>query len=204
MPVTIYGIAHSGLWVNDHDNGPSTPSSAEKERRSQAGGPTTILVILSLSALVAIYQSTGSNTVIALGLSYAFISAFALLLVERAYSEALHARQNGSVIYSANGLLSQPSSQVETPLDSATTTLRDVSVAAATACSVAAVALDSWHFGGLAYWGVLGQVMGDNWVLGQGILSFFYAVAIALDYVVLFVALILLVSRLIIPQGWSV
>ncbi|KAI7192183.1 hypothetical protein KC316_g19144, partial [Hortaea werneckii] len=138
-------------------------------------GAKTPLVILSASAVAAVYTSSGTNTVLSLGLSYTLFAALALLLVERARVEIAHSAQRGPndpLIYSANGFLAQ-SDEGKPSLSSADATMtviRDVATAAAVCTGVASLMSETWRFGGLAYSGVLGDAMGEQWIWGQAVL----------------------------------
>ena len=174
--MTIYLLLQNEILGSSDATLPdSLPASPDKSRTSQTlptHGSKTALTILTLSAVAAIFAAAGSNATIALGLSYAVLEALAFLLVERARAETQSGRQNGgSVIYSTNGLLSQPAKPTGSSTNVQITVIRDVSLAAAISTSVAALALENFTFGGLAYWGVIGQVMGEKWVVGQGILT---------------------------------
>jgi hypothetical protein len=105
--------------------------------------------------------------------------ALAFLLIERARVEA---KQNsgGSVIYSANGLLTQPSAPSNGGANVVLTVLRDVAVASAVCTTFASVTLESFSFGGLAYRGSFGQVMGEEWKAWDETLEVTYATGILL------------------------
>lgn len=158
-------------------------------------GSKTWLAILTISAVVAIFAAAGSNATVALGLSYALIESLAFLLVERAGAEAQDGRQNGaSIIYTTSGLLSQPSRPAESGGQALSLVTRDVSLAAFLATGVGALMLERFTFGGLGYWGILGQAMGSNWVVGQGILSVIWAVATVVLHFVMDSTILVLVS----------
>ena len=196
IPVVIYCFARSDIIGNEAaGSGDSPPASPEKSRgQSSDSGSKTALAILSVSAVVATFAASGSNATIALGLSYAIIEASALLLVERAESEAQHGRRNGGVIYSANGLLAQPARPAVSSFETHISVIRDVSAAAAAATGVAALTLESFTFGGLAYWGLIGQVMGEKWVIGNAVLTVLYALAMVSVHMVVDSTLLTMVS----------
>ncbi|KAK5165712.1 uncharacterized protein LTR77_008635 [Saxophila tyrrhenica] len=160
-------------------NEPTSPPASPEKSRPNASYPTspnTSLIILTASAVAAIFAALGSNATIALGLSDALVTSLAFLLVERAHSEAKHGNSGGSVIYAANGLLAQPAAGSGGSGDAKTAVMRDVAVGSAVCTTVAALTLESFSFGGLGYWGVFGQVLGDNWMFWDGVLGVAYAV----------------------------
>jgi hypothetical protein len=129
--------------------------------------------------VAATFASAGSNATIALGLSYTIITALAFLLIESARAEARQSSA-GSVIYSANGLLTQP----KHPSDSGASVLlavgRDAAVAATLCTAFASATLESFSFGGLAYRGSFGQVMGEEWKAWDETLELVYAMGVLL------------------------
>lgn len=191
------------------DNNGSPPGSPDKMRTSSltqaavTSGSKTTLTILTCAAVVAIFAPVGSHATIALGLSYTIHTAFAFLLVGKARTEAQSGRLNGggSVIYSANGLLSQPLKPATSPAESQMAVIRAVSATAALATGIAAFTLESFTFGGLAYWGIIGQAMGDYWVFGQGIVTVVVGVGVVgLHAVVDWVLLIMVSFVLFFPE----
>ena len=180
-----------------YDAGPDTPpASPDKSRmQAQASGSKTTLAILTCSAVVAIFAAAGSNATIALGLSYAVIEALAFLLIERALSEAQHGRHNGgSVIYSANGLLSQPTQPAASGTESKFAVVRDVAAASAVATGIAALTLESLSFGVLAHWGIVSPVLGEKWLLWEGVLGVVYALVVIVVQMLMDGALLVMVS----------
>lgn len=138
------------------------------------------------SGVAALYASAGSNTSIALGLSYAIVCALALFLVERAKLEAQRSQESSSsVIYSANGLLAQPTRAEKGQASALTSVIRDVSAATALCTALAAVTMETLRFGGLAYPGVLGQVFGGQWAMWQSILGLLSGFGIVVVHVVM-------------------
>ena len=160
-----------------------------------SSGSKSALIILTCSAIVALLTPMGSNATVALGLSYAILTALALLLVGKAKLEASQgARLNGGTSASANGLLSQPLKPAVWPLESQMALIRDVSAAAALATGIAAFTLESFTFGGLAYWGAIGQAMGGNWVFGQSIVTIVVGVGVVGMHVIMEWAILIMVS----------
>ncbi|KAI6908090.1 glycosyltransferase family 90 protein [Hortaea werneckii] len=163
-------------------------------------GAKTPLVILSASAVAAVYTSSGTNTVLSLGLSYTLFAALALLLVERARVEIAHSAQRGPndpLIYSANGFLAQ-SDEGKPSLSSADATMtviRDVATAAAVCTGVASLMSETWRFGGLAYSGVLGDAMGEQWIWGQAVLRLVIGVGMEGVHAVMYGGLLMMLQR---------
>ena len=193
-PFVIY-TALQGSILGDSYGYTETPASPEKARPEPSSGSKTPLIILTTSALAAVYVSSGSNAAIALGLSHSILSVLGFVLVQRAYNEAQHQQSiASSVIHSPNGLLTQPTKPPSKAADASVATIRDVSAGAALATSVAALTLESWTFGGLVYWGLLGQAMGEKWVFGQGVLTLVYALGMIVVNMAMDGALLLMVS----------
>lgn len=158
-------------------------------------GSKISIAILSLASVTASFAAAGSNATIALGLSYAIVTALAFLLVERAYSEARHGRQSGgSVIYSANGLLSQPSSNQGTGKGAMTSTIRDVALAAGIATGIAALSMESFRLGGLEYWPRAAKILGDEWIIMNGSWRLIYGVCLIPVHVLMEPVLLIMVS----------
>jgi len=214
LPMIVFAIGWTGIFTTTTNDAAATmygaadsPTGSDKPSAT----PTTYalrsktpLVILTASAVVAVYTSSGSNTVLALGLSYATLFAVALLLVERASSAATQnggvgGGGGGSVVYSANGFLVQPDKPSLSARDTTISVIRDVSAAAAVGTGVAALIMENFSFGGLAYWGLLGQAMGDHWVFRQAILSVAYGVGMVAVHMVAVGAMLVMVSGLRLP-----
>ncbi|KAI7487585.1 glycosyltransferase family 90 protein [Hortaea werneckii] len=161
------------LSGRESPTGSDKPGNAVSAGTLGRNGAKTPLVILSASAVAAVYTSSGTNTVLSLGLSYTLLAALALLLVERARVEVSAQRgSNEPLIYSANGFLAQ-SDEGKPSLSSADATMaviRDVATAAAVCTGIASLMSETWRFGGLAYSGVLGDAMGEQWIWGQAVL----------------------------------
>ena len=141
---------------------------------------------MTCSAVVAIFVAAGSNATIALGLSYAIVTALAFLLANKANTEARHARQNGgsTVIYSAHGLLTQPDGARSTGTsgtDTKAAVIRDVAAASALATGIAALSFEDFTFGGVGYRGVPGH---QQWVFWNGVRGIAYAVGMVVVHVV--------------------
>lgn len=200
VPLTVYFFLRSEIVSNVEEDG-SPPATPEKMRISISApaisGSKTALAVLTVSGVLAIIAPSGSSATIALGLSYTVFTAFAFLLVGKAGTEAKSGPLNGggSIIYSANGLLSHPGKALSSPGESQMAVIRDVSAAAALATAIATFTLESFTFGGLAYWGVIGQAMGDKWVLGQSILRFLYGMGMVGVHCGIYWTVLILVSR---------
>ena len=173
-------------------------AGSDKARGSHipAQGSKTALTILTLSALAAIFSSVGSNATIALGLSFAILQSIAFLLVERARIDAQYGRSanGGTVIYSANGYLSQPSKPASSGADSLWLVIRDVAFAAALCTTIATLTLESLSFGGISHMGVIGTILGQKWLVGQGILSAVFGICMVGVHAVMDGTLLLMVS----------
>jgi hypothetical protein len=149
--------------------------------------------MLTATSLAAAFASYGSNTAIALGLSYALVSGTGILLVEHARWSAQNSRS--SVIYSANGFLAQPEdSQGSGSGNSPSDVVRDVCAAAGIATLLASVTLESWHFGGLVYNAYAGHSVGGNWVSRNGYVGLAASIAILLAHMLMYYSLLLMVS----------
>lgn len=180
------------------DRQPGSPiaSPTKSTYASPAYGSRTDLAVTTLAGLIAAYSHSGSISVVALGLSHAVLEVFAFNLIERANGAAQHQLHNGrSVIYSASGMLTQPVMPVDSSEEPWVAMIRDVSVAGAVSSAAATLVLESRRFGGLAYYGIVGQAMGAQWEVGQGILSVVYGVGIVFVHAVMFGALLLMVSQ---------
>lgn len=148
---------------------------------------------MTLAGLVAISAHAGSITNIALGLSYAVAEVLAIIQTERAYTAQSNIN-GGSVIYSINGLSTQATHISASLEERQLSIIHDVSFAGAIAIGSAGIGLEGLSFGGLQYYGLIGQMLGENWESGQGILSIFYAVSTVLVQVVAFATLVIMVS----------
>lgn len=149
--------------------------------------------MLAATALAAASASYGSNTAIALGLSYALVSGTGILLVDNARWLAQNSRS--SVIYSANGFLAQPEdSQSNDSGNSTSGVVRDVCAAAGVATLLASITLESWHFGGLVYNAYAGHSISGNWVSRHGYLGFAVTIAVLLAHMLMYCSLLLMVS----------
>jgi hypothetical protein len=151
-------------------------------------------VVLTVTALTASFASAGSNATVALGLSYALISAAGILLVQRAGVLAQSSRSN-SGIYSANGFLAQPEDADRSGGHSSSDVVRDVCAAAGLATLVASVTLEAWHFGDLVYhheWA--GRSVVGNWVARNAYVGFAATIAILLVQILVYYSLLLMVS----------
>lgn len=172
---------------------PASPTKAAASRSLHAS--TTTLVTFTASGLIAVYSHAGSITVLALGLSYAVLVVLAFTFIERSQRASWTNGQHGdTVIYSASGILTHPTATPLSDEEKWMATLRDASAAAFVTTGIAALGLENLRFGGLAYYGLLGQALGTHWVFGQGVVSFLFAVATILMHIVMSGALILMVS----------
>ncbi|TKA81017.1 hypothetical protein B0A55_02479, partial [Friedmanniomyces simplex] len=195
MPLILFAIAQTSIFSNDSARGADSPTGSDKPQPTPIYGSSTPLLILTTSAVAATYVSSGSNAVLSIGLSYAVLSAVALRLVQSAKSEAHHPTLNGGgVIYSANGFLAQPDKLDGSKHDLTLVVIRDVSTAAAIGTALAAVTLESFSFGGLAYWGLIGQAMGERWVLGQAILSVVYGFGMVAVHITMLGSLLVMIQ----------
>lgn len=195
LPLLIF-LSTSGGILEETNTQDEAPSSPVKDRHTPStSGSKPTLLLLTVSGVVAVYAHLGSISAVALGLSYAVLQVLAFHLVERARAAAQHHVPNGgSVIYSASGLLTQPTKPPISSEEQWLSLIRDVSTAGALATGVAALTLESLRFGGLAYYGLLGQAMGDHWVFGQGVLSLVYALGTIIVHMAMYGALLLTVS----------
>ncbi|KAK0260545.1 hypothetical protein B0A54_17504 [Friedmanniomyces endolithicus] len=74
-------------------------------------------------------------------------------------------------------------------------TIRDTSAAAAVGTAMAALVLERLSFGGLAYWGLIGQAMGDRWVLGQAVLGVVYGLSMTAVHIIMLSSLLIMIQR---------
>lgn len=182
LPVLVYLSTGAGIFSDA-----AVGASPDKARSSalSSHGASTSLAVVTLCAVAAVYTSTVSLSANALGMSHAVLQVLSFQLVERAGRAGQHGDDS-------DGLLSQSAaSNGEHWL----LVLRDVATAATATTALGALLFESSHFGGLQYYGLLGQAMGDNWIFGQAILTVFYALGAVLVHVVMFGALLLMVSR---------
>jgi hypothetical protein len=196
--MTVYFFLRSEV-VGKVDDDASPPASPDKTRTfsNTASASKTALAVLTCSAVAATVAPVGSHATIALGLSYTILDAFAFLLVGKSGTEAKSGRLNGgaSVIYSANGLLSHPGKSASSSGDCQMAVIREVSAVAALSTATAVFTLESFTFGGLAYWGVIGQAMGDQWVFGQGIVTLVYGIGMVGVHCFMYWAILVMVSQ---------
>lgn len=191
----IYAVSQTSIFADIGTQRVSdSPSSPIKPGAAAIYGSKTPLLILTAAAVVAVYDSSGTNTVISLGLSYATLFALALLVTERASAEARESHSGGSVIYSANGFLSQPDKPASSPEDASLSVIRDVSAAAALGTLLAALTLESFTFGGVEYYGLIDQAFGSQWVFWQAILSVLYWVFMVGVHMAMYATFLLMVS----------
>ncbi|KAK4541698.1 hypothetical protein LTR36_007407 [Oleoguttula mirabilis] len=196
LPLVVYAIGHTSIVPpSDASNHADSSTGSDKQRVTPTYKSTTPLYILSASAVVAIYASSSSNTVISLGLSYAVMFALALLLVERARAEARQTQTGGSVIYSANGFLAQPDKAALSAEDTTIAVIRDVSAAAAIGTGIAALILESASFGGLVYYGSSERAMGTSWVYGPAVWTAVYGLGMVIVHVAMSGSLLIMIQR---------
>jgi hypothetical protein len=191
LPVVIYAVAGS-LSPSSESSSSDHPNAQDKPSAVSATGSKKSLAMLTATALAAASASYGSNTAIALGLSYALVGGTGILLVEQARWLAQNSRS--SVIYSANGFLAQPEDLQSS--DGTSSVVRDVCAAAGFATLLASVALESWHFGGLVYNAYAGHSVSGNWVSRHGYLGFAISIGVLLAHMLMYYSLLLMVSRL--------
>jgi len=189
--------AAAGAILSTSETGTSEHSNANKPAAVPVAGSKTSLVILTTTALAAAFTSAGSNATVALGLSYALVSAAGILLVQRAKWLAQSSRSNGnSVIYSANGFLAQPEdAERSSSSDSSSDVVRDVCAAAGLATLVASVTLESWHVGGMLHhheWA--GRSAVGNWVARNSYIGLAATLAILAVHMLMYQSLLLMVS----------
>lgn len=168
------------------DGPPGTPTKSRPTTAQSSHAPGSSIAVLTICGVAALHASTGSISVTALGLSHAVLQVVSFQLIERAGG----AGQHGDDV---DGLLSQIATSSDG--DKWISVLRDVATAATATTVVAAIFLESSHFGGLQYYGLLGQAMGDHWIFGQAVLTVFYALGTVLVHMALFGALVFMVSR---------
>ena len=188
--------AAAGSVSSTSETGTSEHSNTNKPAAIPVAGSKTSLVILTATALIAASTSTGSNATVALGLSYALVSAAGILLVQRATWLAQSSRSNGNVIYSANGFLAQPEdaerSNSSGSNNSSSDVVRDVCAAAGLATLVASVTLESWGIGGLLHRSPVG-----HWVSRNIYVGFAAALGILAVHMLMYWCLLLMVSQVL-------
>ena len=191
----IYAIGQTSIFDrSDVVSSAASSTGPNKPKPLPTYTSTTPLCILTASAVAAVYTSSGSNAFFSAGLSYAVFFAVALLLVERATVEAQRSGQHGgSGVYATNGFLAQPDKLAASGASVTWCLTRDVSTAAAAGSFIAALFMENLDFGGLAYWGLLGQAMGDHWVVGQAIATAVYGIGIVLVLTVMYATLLVMV-----------
>jgi hypothetical protein len=186
--------AAAGSVSSTSETGTNEHSNANKPSAVPIAGSKTSLVILTATALTAAFTSTGSNATVALGLSYALVSAAGILLVQRAAWLAQSPRSN--VIYSANGFLAQPEDAERSDSsgsgNSSSDVVRDVCAAAGLATLVASVTLESWHIGGLLYRSPVG-----NWVARSSYAGLAVTLAILAVHILMYRSLLLMVCYIL-------
>lgn len=201
LPLMVYFFLRNEIpgGMEEHSSGLS-PASSDKARAAAApsSASTTALVVLTSSAVMAIFTPTGSQATLALGLSCTVLTAFAILIVGKITAETQTELLNGgaSVTHASSGLSSQPLKAAGLGIRPELW-IKDVSAAAALTTGLATLALENFTFGGLAYWGIIGQVMGDSWVFGQSIVGCIYGVGIVGVHCVMYWALLMMVSSFI-------
>jgi hypothetical protein len=182
--------AAAGSVSPTSETGTSEHSNASKPAAVPVAGSKTSLVIFAATALTATSTSTGSNATVALGLSYALVSAAGILLVQRSTWLAQSSRSN--VIYSANGFLAQPEdaerSDGSSSSHSSSDVVRDVCAAAGLATLVASVTLESWHIGGLLH-----RLPVGSWVARNSYAGFAITLAILVVHMLVYRSLLLMV-----------
>lgn len=197
LPLTIYVFLHTFDFVQtEPETPPASPDKSRAQLSTSASGSKTSLTILTVAAVTASFAAAGSNATIALGLSYSIITTLAFLLVERAHSDARHGRQGGgSVIYSANGLLSQPTSNSGQGAEAKTSVIRDVALAGSLMTGLAALSMEKFHVGGMEYWPMAARIMGDEWIIMDGTWRLVYGSVMVLPHAIMQATLLLMVSR---------
>lgn len=187
----------AGSVLSTGETGASEHPDTNKQAPIPVAGSKTSLAILTATALTALFATAGSNTNIALGLSYALAGATGILFVQRAKWLSQSSRSNGnSVIYSANGFLAQPEDTERTTSTSTSDVVRHVCGAAGLATLVASIALESWHFGGLVYHGHAGRSMSGNWASRHGYIGFVVTIAVLIVHMLMYYSLLAMVSLL--------
>ena len=198
LPALIFAFKSCGVFEDALLVQPESPASPTKPAplSTAAGTSKSTLAVLTGSALVAAYMSSGSITGTALGLSYAVLEASAFVVVDRARKLARYDTQSGGgVIYSANGLLAKPAKGSGSDEEQWISLLRDLSVAGTLTTGVAALTLESLSFrmGGLAYYGVHGHGVVNRSIFP----SLVYALGIVLVHAAMYAAFLLVVSCLL-------
>lgn len=173
VPLAIFALSRTnaiitpGDSLGQYEQESSSREEEDKLRALGAGqlyGSTSMLLILSASAVSAAYTASGPTATLSLGLSHTTLTAIAFMLVERAGVEVRQASQrNGGATHATNGLLMQPPGTEQG--ENVTDVIRDVSAAAALGTGVAACMLERlpFSFGEMASWGVVSYE--DQWLL---------------------------------------
>ncbi|WPG98452.1 glycosyltransferase family 90 protein [Acrodontium crateriforme] len=189
FPLIICAINDTGILNNELTGG--------KPGSNAQFAVTRTLFILTGSAIAATYVSSIYTGVIAIGLSYAVSTAFALSLIQRAFTDSLHHGKHGeTVIYSTNGLLAQPETLTNNvPTNSFLAVIRDVSTAATLCTGLATLVLEGFGFGSVAYWEIRRQWFGEQWVLKHMTLSLGLGVVMIAVHVFMNGLLLLMIHR---------
>jgi hypothetical protein len=170
-----------------------SPASAEKPSTTPIASSKTQLLILCAAGVAAVYATSGSSVALSLGLSYATLTGLALVLIERARVEAQHqGHQGGSVIYSANGLLSAPEKS-GFGREGMMVVIRDVAAAAAIGTGIAALMLEGFSYGELSVWGVLGEK--DELNFGRLLVKALLGAALVIAHIIMDGSLLVMVSH---------
>ena len=196
LPAFVFASVRAGVFSEPLAHHAEASSSLDKPLSSSVQGSTTLLLILTTSGLAAIYFPLGSVSVLALGLCNAVALVWAFQLFSRAQEVAQDEHQHGGgVIYSANGLLTQP----VTPQDASTPRWvliwGDVAVAAGVSMGVAALAWEGVHFGQLHYDGPPHErdPALPPWFYGVSFANILLALASVITHMGMFSALLLMV-----------
>lgn len=193
---TYLFVTTSDFFQPEPDTPPASPDKARSHGATPVPGSKTPLIILTLAGVTASFAAIGSNATVALGLSYTIVTALAFLLIERAHREARSGRQSGrSVIYSANGLLSQPASNSTSNADATTSVIRDVAFASSLAIGIAALSMERIYFGGMEYWPMAAKIMGDEWLIMHGGWRMAYSALMVGPHAVMVSTLLIMVSK---------
>jgi len=188
--LTLYAVAQTGIFSDEVTRGTAdSPTGSDKPQTAQTHGSITPLLILTACAPLAIHISSGSTAVLAIGLSYALLTAIALRLLERAKHEAENPTLNGSVIYSANGFLAQPDEPAKSAQHPVLAIVRDVSAAAALSTAIATLNLESFSFGGLTY-----DSVGYHGMFGQALWDAMNGFGMVLLHITMLASLLFMVS----------
>jgi hypothetical protein len=194
----ILTLVRGGIFEDNVAPPISPPSTPSKPHGTIAPyGLKTSLAIATLSGLLAVYTHAGSITVVALGFSQALLLAWAFQLIERAHGAMQpYASRGSNIIYSANGLLTPHARLSPSKKEQWLSVIRDVAAAGAVTTGVFALSLENMRLGGLAYYAVLGEALGDQWVFGQAFLSIGYAFGVVFIRTIVCGTLLLMVSTI--------